>query len=348
MKWVSAAALFREGWIDIGDFSDPAYIRKLADNSDSNAERRQHVFDAFRDPEVETVAESQYKLPYMAGSGINYENSPKRYYMMPELQYSILERWRDGDFINDFDEIDTAERQNITSIDQLPLAEQPHALTKAALEPLSGGAFHPGVELTWVLERPELFDEEEPFRLAVGDRERLSANMGPLITPENTLPTPETKANQPYWPVGPQSPGDLTRWMGLPWQPDAFSCQNINFANDFPTLVWWPALLPVQVIPEYAYKQMLNPNISTEARLTFANTRAAWSRGVAGLGYHVNGSYFDGLNRMVYLWEQMGFVVKKEVPAELTDNLGEFIYVETERGSMDLQFRQMPSLGLEY
>lgn len=137
--------------------------------------------------------------------------------------------------------------------------------------------------------------------------------------------------------------------MGLPWQPDAFSCQNVNFANDFPTVVWWPALLPVDIMPEYAYKQAMRTDLSREERLKFAGIRAPWARGAAGIGYHANASYFDGLNRMVYLVDRMGVVMKQPAPTDLTTGenaLPEYLYVEMDRGSMDLEFDVQPNLGL--
>ena len=143
-------------------------------------------------------------------------------------------------------------------------------------------------------------------------------------------------------------PGDLTRWMGLPWQPDAFSCQNVNFANDFPTVVWWPALLPVDVMPEYAFDKLSCPTLTREEKLKFASLRVAWARGAAGIGYHANASYFDGLNRMVYLVDKMGVVVKKKTPVALTkgvNKLPEYMFVEVDRGSMDLEFNEAPNLG---
>lgn len=345
MKWVATEALYRPGWIDVGDFSSMDYIQKLANNTEGSKKFREDVLSKFRAPDITTQDGEQYKMPYMAGGAIDYSTSPQRYYLMPDLQYWILQEWAAGNFNNDFNQLKDHAVQEPTSIEQLPLEEQPHALTKAALEPLSGGAFHPGVELTWILEQPQLFNDDEPFRLAVGNRELLSENMGRLITPENTIPPADGITEQKYFPIGPQSPGDLTRWMGLPWQPDAFSCQNINFANDFPTLVWWPALLPVEVFPEFAYQQISNPGLTREEKMPFINTRVAWARGGAGIGYHANGSYFDGLNRMVYAWEQMGFVLKRKTPDDLVDLLGDYVYVEVERGSMDLEFLEKPNLG---
>ena len=348
MKWVASAALHRQGWLDVGDFSDMDYIKKLADNSAENKAFRRHVFKQFRAyTESSTPDEVQYKLPYMAGSAIDYSTSPQRYYMMPHLQYWILKKWMKGHYDNDFDQLTTPEDEGITSIHDLDLNEQPHALTRAALEPLSGGAFHPGVELTWVLERPELFDDEEPFRIAFKDREILSENMGRLITPEETIPPVDGVHAEEYYPIGPQAPGDLTRWMGLPWQPDAYSCQGINFANDFPTLVWWPALLPVDVFPEFAFNQISRADLTKEEKMAFVNTRVPWSRGGGGIGYHAEAGYFDGLNRMVFAWEQMGFVVKKDTPADMVDVMGEYLYVEVDRGTMDLEFFTPPSTGIK-
>jgi hypothetical protein len=180
---------------------------------------------------------------------------------------------------------------------------------------------------------------QSPFRIELGDREQLIQDLGPLITPQNTLPPYEP--DNPNRPIGPQMPGDLTRWMGLPWQPDAFSCQNVNYANDFPTVVWWPALLPVDVLPWHSYQQAFRQDLPKSERIRFATDRVAWARGAAGIGYHANASYFDGLNRMVYLWERMGFVVKVPSPEDLRggkDGLPDYLYVEKGRGSMDLEF----------
>jgi len=347
MQWVSSAAATRQGWIDVGDFADINYIIQLADQSVTNLPLRKKVFEAFRNPESDTV--QQYGIPYMLGSGVDYDASPKRWYNMPELQYWLLTQWKDGNYVNDFN--GTVSSPNYTSIEDVPVQEQPEYLTRAALEPLSGGNFHPGVELTWVLGHQALFDDEDPFRIKPGNRSSLFQDLGPLITKDTVFPPSAGSYNPDDYPIGPQMPGDLTRWMGLPWQPDAFSCQNVNYANDFPTVVWWPALLPVDVMPEFAYKQVLREDLSIEERLRFAAVRVPWARGAAGIGYHANAGYFDGLNRMVYLVDRMGVVVKKPTPIALTqrtlkNKLPEYIYVEVDRGSMDLEFDTPPNMGL--
>lgn len=337
MEWVSSAAQLQTGWIDIPNFSDQTFIGQLAKKDQKDL--RQKVFSAFRNPRAKD--EEKYRLPFMLGGGVDFEGVNAHWFQMTSLQYWILTQWNEGNYVDDWQQFlaQNNVRQNQSpKISDLPLQDQPAALTRAALEPLSGGNFHPGVELTWILERPELFDELHPFRIAVGNRTSLVQNLGPLITPQNTLPQSADSIPQQS-PIGPQMPGDLTRWMGLPWQPDAFSCQSVNYPQDYPTVVWWPANLPVDVLPEFAYQRIIREDLTREERLKFASVRAAWSRGAAGVGYHANGSYFDGLNRAIYLWERLGFVVKKPTPKSLTTGPGalpDFLYVETERGSMDI------------
>ncbi len=339
MDWVAAAANLDQGWIRIGNFADPAYVAQLADPSPANLAFRESVLQAIRDPNSEEP--QQYKLPYMLGDGINYSASPLRWFKMPKRQYAILQAWARGDFVDDRD----AKAPPVTALDQIPIAEQPEALTRAALEPCSGGAFHPGVELTWPLRHKELY--RGPFRIALSATRdpSLIQNLGLLLTPEKAFGG--YRGTPPA--VAPQMPGDLTRWMGLPWQCDAFSCQQVVFANDFPNATWWPALLPIDVLPQVYYEQVMDPALAPAERLKFFESRVAWSRGVAGIGYHANASYTDGLNQMIYLWDRMGFVVRRDGPTDpdRPKEIPPVLYVEMDRGSMDLFTDQQPYKGLK-
>ena len=220
------------------------------------------------------------------------------------------------------------------------------------------------MELTWPLRQQALYSDQEAYRIKIGDRKHLYEQvekMGLLLTPEvvfegakrSTERSGETYSYynlSPDSPIGPQNPGDLTRWLGLPWQPDAFSCQMVLYDNDFPNAAWWPALLPIDVLPEYAYKQLFRDELDDESKLKFFNERVTWTRGVAGIGYHVEGSYMDGLKRMIALWTHMGFVVKRPRPSNLSDALKavipQDIYVEIGRGPMDLLTEDAPNEGL--
>lgn len=330
MNWLAAAQNLDQRWIDVGNFADPDYVARLANPSVNNLPFRHSVFEAFRDPHDDAL--QQYKLPYMLGDGINYAGSPLRWFRIPKAQYAILKAWADGDFVDD---LGGNAPETVTAIEQLPISEQPEALTRAALDPCSGGAFHPGVELTWPLRHKELYGG--PFRIALSIKRdpSLVQDLGQLLTPDKAF----SGYNNVPPAVAPQMPGDLTRWMGLPWQCDAFSCQQVVFANDFPNATWWPALLPIDVLPQAFYEAVINDKLSAAERLKFFNSRVAWSRGVAGIGYHAEASYNDGLNQMIYLWHRMGFVVKRQLPDDPTRPPGipPVAYVEVDRGSMDLQ-----------
>ena len=350
MDWVTNAAHLRQGWLDVGDFADPAVLDKLADPSDANKAFRQSILAKFRNPNnqgANAFKEERLKIPYMLGDGVNYDGSPLQWFQFPQLQYQHLQAWAAGDFINDLHDSDA---DAIRTLEDLPLEQQPAALTEAALEPCSGGAFHPGVELTYYLRLAPMYarhydETAEPFRIAHGDRPDLIQNVGRLLTPDKAF---NGTADTPP-PIGRQMAGDLTRWMGLPWQCDAFSCQQVLLQENFPTAVWWPALLPIDVLPEMYYAQLMRTDLSSEQRSKFFNSRLPWSRAVAGIGYHANGSYWDGITNMITLWERMGFVVKRPGPQDPNRPPGvpDELYVEVGRAdTLEARFNWRPDDGM--
>ncbi|EDP63893.1 hypothetical protein BAL199_14697 [alpha proteobacterium BAL199] len=348
MEWVSAAAHLQEAWLDTGNFASEDYIARLADPSAENAALRQAVFAKFRNPDNlgdEAYKEEHLKIPLMTGDGINHDGSALQWFQFPKLQYEFLKRWAAGDFVNDLAD---AALDGVEALEQLPVAMQPAALTEAALEPCSGGAFHPGVELSYYLRLPPLYRRSadptaEPFRMARGDRTSLLQDVGRILD--------YTAATQPSGdntvPIGPQMPGDLTRWMGLPWQPDAFSCQHVAMQDAFPIPVWWPALLPVDVLPEEFYRQLMRDDLSDEARVKFFENRVWWARGVPGIGYHANASYWDGITNMITIWQEMGFVVKRPGPPDgaRPQGIPREVYVEVDRGNVEIRTKWQPRMG---
>lgn len=336
MEWVASAANLQRRWIDFSNFEDPQFVARLRDARPDNRAFRQSVFQTFRDPG--NPDQQQHRIPPMLGDGINYSGSPLRWFRIPAQQFEMLRAWRDGAFVDDLGSFD---RPEISRLEEVPLQQQPDALTRAVLQTCSGGAFHPGVELTWPLRHKELYDA--PFRIALATNRapNLIQDLGQLLTTESAFAG--YRGTPPA--VAAQMPGDLTRWMGLPWQCDAFSCQQVMFANDFPTSTWWPALLPIDVLPEAYYDMLMNAKLQASERVKFFENRVAWSRGVAGIGYHANASYTDGLNRMIYLWNRMGVVVRRPGPndAARPPEIPHELYVEVDRGSMDLATDQRPS-----
>lgn len=345
MEWVSEAARLREGWLDVGSFSNEEFLARLADPSEDNKAFRRTVFGSFRDPDnlsEDAFKEEHLKIPLMTGDGINYNGSPLQWFQFPKLQYEHLRMWAEGDFVNDFTD---AALDRVTSLDELAVELRPHALTEAALEPCSGGAFHPGVELSYYLRLAPLYarhtdPDAELFRIARGNRGSLVQNVGRMLDFETATAGDDA-------PIGPQMPGDLTRWMGLPWQPDAFSCQYVAMQDDFPVPVWWPALLPVNVLPERYYEQVMRTDLSPEDRVKFFQSRVWWARGVPGIGYHANASYWDGIEHMIALWQHMGFVMKRPGPQDpdRPSGIPDELYVEVGRGQVEMRFDWTPDFG---
>lgn len=350
MEWLNNAARFRQGWLGPVDFSDPDFVKKLADPNETNRAFRTSVFKMFRNPHnmgPDAFKEERYKLPYMMGDGVNYPGSPLQWFQFPKLQYSYLESWEAGAFVDDLED---AQADAVTSVDDLPIEMQPGALTEAALEPCSGGAFHPGVELTYYLRLAPMYArstraDAEPFRLALGDRPSLLQDLGVQLTADKAFNGFEgTPA-----PIGAQMPGDLTRWMGLPWQCDAFSCQQVLLQENFPTAVWWPALLPIDVLSESKYELAMRADLPADQRVMFFNHRVHWAREVAGFGYHPEDSYWDGITNMITLWERMGFVVKRPGPTDPghPDAIPDEVYVEVGRAdTMEQRFEWSPGEGM--
>lgn len=337
MQWVAQVSYLGKSWNDLDDLSDPAVIKSLADATPKAKPARDKVLAAFRKPDSDDMRAAA--LPPMLGDGVNFPGSPTGWLTLTTSQYKILTAWANGDFANDLDD---AAADSVKQLDDMPLSLRPEALTRAALDACSGGAFHPGVEITWPIRHAELYRSVKetplPFRIALSTRKSLIQDVGLQLNPQNVFKGDPRHA-QDGAPVGPQAPGDLTRWMGVPWQGDAFSCQSVLTGEGFPTPVWWPALLPVDVLPEGFYKQMLRTDIPVEERLRFYHARVAWSRGAAGIGLHVEASYTDGLRRMIELWSRMGVVVRRSGPKDLPGIPAE-IFVEVQRGSTDLASKE--------
>jgi len=330
MEWVSTSSRLAAQWTGntyAGSFDDPDALKVLANPAPENAPFREGILAVIRNPNNPELQE--FTLPYMLGDGVNYPESPLRWLKMPSSQYDLLVSWAAGDFIND---LDAPDADAVADVSQLPLQKQPDALTRAALIPCSGGAFHPGVELTWPIRHAGLYSEPYRIALATDRAPDLIQDFGMLLTPDLALngvgDTPSV--------IGHQMPGDLTRWMGLPWQCDAYSCQQVTFASDFPVANWWPALVPIDVMPEAYYNGLMNTSIPQPERQSFLEDRVVWSRGVAGVGYHAEASYLDGIRQMVALWSRMGFVVRLPGPDDPNrpPNTPAEVYVEVGRGNL--------------
>ena len=112
-----------------------------------------------------------------------------------DTQYKRMERWSQGTFDADW----TGAEPTPVAFDQLPDAEKPRALDRAALEACVGGPFFPGIEVSGMMLDAATYDTTRPFRI-------------------NTA----------------LQPGTLTAPMAIPWQADFRDCGEEGHADWWP------------------------------------------------------------------------------------------------------------------
>jgi ribosome-associated toxin RatA of RatAB toxin-antitoxin module len=188
-------------------------------------------------------------------------------------QYNNFKKWAADEFVDDWKSI-----PKVIPIWEYPVEAQPAAIDKGALDPCVGGAFYPGIEITYIATYPDTWSS-----LCRLDQKKFA-------------------------------PGDITRWMALPWQADFSEC-NTN---------WWPAARPDNVVPEAEYQQILatySESLEGSLEAVLAN-RLLWSRGIPNESPALD-------NAMVRAWKDFGFIVPKVYPREGPE--AQIIYIETDR-----------------
>jgi hypothetical protein len=232
-----------------------AKFKELSDNSQNKASLRKMIFVVIRNPalintptstEAIKQAEPTY-MPRLAGDdGDTTEGMIRTYMTVLPFQYESLKRWSEGDFISDWDDNLQISSFQQKKLEELPIQEQPSALDKAALELSIGAPFFPGIEITYIVWNPSTYNNK-PFRI-----------------------NPDLK------------PGDITKHMALPWQPDFLACAN----------EWWPAARPDNVIPE------------DSSSFDDSSNRKEWAR-------RSDEGIFNDYIDMVNGWSTLGFVKPK-------------------------------------
>jgi hypothetical protein len=192
---------------------------KLADPSPALAEDRKFFLNVLRGPGEQNMSKSHVSvismMPLLAGDdvvGAEHEASASlttaRYLRLTDTQYFFLQQWVAGHF----------EPGNS------PAAHPGESLTRGVLENCVGGALSPGIETTWIVRDPAIY--AEPFR----------------IRAKNLTPDPLSLG---FDPAAGLEPGDLTRYMAVPWQADFNECAKQRVEGR--VIWWWPAQRPASV-----------------------------------------------------------------------------------------------------
>lgn len=186
LHWVSGVADSPRGHAAGGVNDFASKVRLLSSNGADAAPERGRIAGALRNPK--TGIGKMPKLPERTNKNV-------RGPFVTETQYKRMQRWSQGTFAADW----TGAEPAPAPLDQLPDADKPHALDRAALEACVGGPFFPGIEVSSMMLDATTYDPKRPFRI-------------------NTQ----------------LKPGALTAQMAIPWQADFRDCGKEGAADWWP------------------------------------------------------------------------------------------------------------------
>lgn len=313
LQWVNAgfAAMFGTG--GPMNFDEPSFVTKLAYNEGSERpdpykELRQTLLNAFRPEESQAAEPRTWPWIYGDAFGSFSETAPLNYLPLSSLHAYFLKHWVDGTFVNDWDPSATP----AGSIDDVPLAERPAMLNQAALHFCLADAFHPGCEMTWPVRHASMYSA--PFRFRLRSANDPEPDYGTSLTAQSVM--------QPGGPLYAQAPGDITRWMAIPWQGDTAFCRSGYEPEYDPYLpTFWAARVPNQILTEDAYKVVIDTSQPLERRLEAFHSREQWLRALTG-------SVSEQMTQMIAEFGRMGVVEAR--PGVKGDPLfPETLFVET-------------------
>lgn len=296
LQWVNAGFAAAFGWQGSTPFSRDEWMPQLANGAESKKEWRTVIYNQFRQFQRDAWAPSPWPWLYGDAMAIPPAHTPRQNTALSELQLRFLKQWADGKFIADY----VADPAIPRTLDQVPLADQPNTLVRAAMEFCLADAFHPGCEMTWPMRQASMY--MEPYRLAHRPPGWVEPEYGAVLTPDNIS-----------GPCSAQIAGGVTRWMAVPWQTDTASCRSgYQKAYDPYVPTFWPARVPNQVMSQHAYAEVMNQQLPLDQRLASFAKRTSWLRPLGSV------SYEDQINNMIANIGQMGVVEARPGPSDLS------------------------------
>lgn len=300
LQWVNQGIFDMTRPGDEMDWLSSRALSRLADPGRRSRPYRTRIAGLFRNPAYQSSPVDQQ--PNFLGDGVSLPPT-NQYSWLPltTLQYLQMQAWADGQFEPG------SSTAPAKSVEQLPLAERPGSLDEASLDSVLGGANHPGVETPWVLRVPSMW--ESAYRLRIESNTVLVRDYGPTLTPATTM--------GPDGPVHGVSPGDVTMWMGAPWQADAASCGNGYRSPSYTPPIspflptFWPARVPNEVLAQSDYDVVMDTSRPMAARRTAFARRRTWIRPLATIPVIT-----QRLTEFVQTWPTLGVVTEKPGPAD--------------------------------
>lgn len=326
LQWVNKGFHLRFGAGSEWDFDNAETIALLADKTARSSDPRGRtllagvkkkldIYESFRLPKPGgSFIKNGHLWPMLYGDAYgsaehgNYKDSPHTDLVVSDQRARHLKNWLEGDYVNDWH---PSSEKVYRKISQVPLQEQPQMLDRAALHFCLSDAFHPGCELTWPMRNISMYrapfedrQKRPRFRIKTeGVRAELTEK---FLTPELVV--------RENGPLCAQGPGDLTRWMAVPWQGDTIFCRS-GYEPEFDPYLpaYWPARVPNQVLTEDVYHYLMNnlDKPEDELKRIFA-VRKHWWRDMKALD--PNRMIEDTILQTVRRFDELGVVEARPGP----------------------------------
>lgn len=317
-QWVNNGFATQFGWGAPNDFLRPDLLVKLSQSGNTFQQFRKQFFQMFLNP-AEPAGASFSGFPIPAGFspwppvfGDVPSVPPGHFLSLTPTLYGFLQQWAMGQFVADWDPYAAVPRR----LCEVDVEKQPETLDKAALSYCMGGPFHPGGEMPWVMRQGTLY--RGAFRIRTRATGEVEPELGDILTPAAIQ---NTAGNPNQGPLYVSGPGDITRWLAVPWQSDSASCRGgFDYEHDPYLPTFWPARVPNDVLTEESYRKVMNSNLSMKNRIEAFHSRARWYRWLTGPGN-------NQMNQMANDFSKLGIVERRDPPAD--GNFPESIYVES-------------------
>lgn len=317
-QWLNAGFFHQFGAGGVIDFMREEFMAALATAPDARAdlfkELRQLIFRNFRDPSA-TEFEA-LKWPPVFGdaySGSPGLPGPREGFAVTSRQFQFLQQWADGQFNGGYRPV----RPLPARLETLPPAEQPATLDKAALTFCMGGPFHPAFEMTWPMRHSQMY--QSPFRLRRRPFDAPEPDFGEFMN--------STIALSRDGPLSGSGPGDITKWLGVPWQTDMASCRAGVTREDFPDddflPAFWVSRVPDQVLTEEEFSVIENPHSTPAQKRKAFQTRKNWMR-----QFGIDSPYVEFITRAVSGFKDLG-VIERRKPENPPPGLPAEMFVES-------------------
>lgn len=249
-----------------GHSDTPPTTSELSTPGDEYRQKREFIIGIMREPLQENLYFNTGKskinpgnkprlMPMLCGNNPISNTAPEKFLAMTRTQLFFLRQWAAGKFVNECQEWKEGEENCHNSKAKLPSSGV--AIDRGVLSNLLGGAFCPGGELSWICLNPAIYSA--PYRIKHTTYQAGGLSLPKPIADIDGSAAPDLAAGM--------EPGDLTKYIGIPWQADFHECttQNINvtyenwndidlsstgdpaqqqIAYDIP---WWPAHRPIVV-----------------------------------------------------------------------------------------------------